>query len=86
MNLKSNRGIQSKVRLLEIKGKEVKDQETTKENFYQFYENVFPNDVFVSNKSISNYLKDISLPKFSMEQRTLCRGWTYQKGGEKYTK
>ena len=29
------------VRLLEAKGKETKDQETTMENLYQFYENVF---------------------------------------------
>ena len=36
-------------------------------NLYQFYENLFSNDVPTSNKSISNYLKDIILPKRSME-------------------
>lgn len=38
-------------------------------NLYQFYENLFSNDVPTSNKTVSNYLKDINLPKLSMEQR-----------------
>ena len=59
--------------LLEIKGKEIKEQKIM-ENLYKFYENLFSNDVPVSKKSISNYLKDINLPKLSMEQRELCKG------------
>ena len=38
---------------------------------YLFYENLSFNNVLVYNKSISNYLKDINLPKLSMEQREL---------------
>ena len=62
------------MRLLEIKIKEIKDQEKIMENLYQFYENLFSNDLPVSNKSISNHLKFISLPKKSIEQRELCEG------------
>ena len=43
-------------------------------NLYQFCENLFSNDVPTSNKSISNYLKDINLPKRSMEQREHYEG------------
>ena len=38
---------------------------------YLFYENLSFNNVLVYNKSISNYLKDINLPKLSMEQKEL---------------
>ena len=45
------------MRLLDIKCKEIKSHE----NSYQFCRNLFSNNVAVSNKRISNYLKDISL-------------------------
>ena len=62
------------MRLLELTSKEIKGQEKIMGNFYQFYENVFSNDTTISNLSIPNYLKDISLPNVSMEQRELCEG------------
>ena len=74
MNLEKNRAIQSKVCFIETKGKKVKDQEKIMKNFYQFYEKLFSNDVPVSKKSISNYLKDINLGKHFMKQRELCEG------------
>ena len=52
------------------------------ENLYQFYENLFFNDVPDSNKRISNYLKDIGLPKLSKEQRELYKGKPTKKGVE----
>ena len=56
--------MQRKIRSFEIKGKEIKDKK--KKKMYQFCKNLFSNDVPVSNKSLSNYSKDISLPIFSM--------------------
>ena len=43
-------------------------------NVYQFYQNLFSNNVPVSKKNIFNYLKGINLPKHSMEQREPCKG------------
>ena len=59
------------MRLLEIKGKEIKDQEKIMENLYQLYEKIFSNNVPVSNKGISNYFEDNTFPKLSMEQSEL---------------
>ena len=64
--------MQRKIRSFEIKGKEIKDKK--KKKMYQFCKNLFSNDVPVSNKSLSNYSKDISLPIFSMGWRELCEG------------
>ena len=55
------------------------------ENLHQFYENIFSNDAPNSNKSISNYLKNISLLKISTEQRELCEGKLTQKEGKDKT-
>ena len=57
-----------------IKHKEIKEQEKILENLYQFYKNLFSDDVPVPNKNISNYVKDIDLSKLSMEQRELFEG------------
>ena len=71
LNLEKNCALQSKVHLLEIKGKQIEDKKKIIENFY---ENLFSNGVTVSSKSILIYLKDVSLPKLSMEQRELSEG------------
>ena len=42
-------------------------------NVYQFYQNLFSNNVPVSKKNF-NYSKGINLPKHSMEQREPCEG------------
>ena len=57
LNLEKGCAIQSKMCLLEIKGKEIEDQEKIMQNLYQFFENLFSSNVPVSNKSKSNYLK-----------------------------
>ena len=59
MKQEKNCAVPSKVRLPQIKGKEIKDQGKIMENLYQFYENVLSNDV-PANKSISNYLKIVT--------------------------
>ena len=58
MNLVKNLAIHSKLYFLEIKGEEIKNNEKIMKNLYQFYENLFSNDVPVSNKNIPNYVKD----------------------------
>ena len=72
LNLEKNCAVQIKVRLLEVKGKEIKEQEKIIEHFYHIHEDLFSNDIPVSSKSISRYLKDINLSKLSMEQREQC--------------
>ena len=72
--MKKDCAIQSNVCLLEVKGKEIKVQEKIMENLYHFYKILFSNSEPVSNKSICNYLKDINLPKLSMEERGLWEG------------
>lgn len=55
-----------------VKGKEIKDQEKITKNLYQLdIENLFSNDVPIINKGKSNYLNEINLPKFPMEEREL---------------
>ena len=68
--LEKNRAVQCKVRLLQIKGKEIKDQEKIMENLYQFYEKLLSNGVPAS-KSISNYLK-IATKTFCGTKGTMC--------------
>ena len=72
MNLEKNCAVQIKVRLLEVEGKEIKEQEKIIEHFYHIHEDLFSNDIPVTSKSISSYLKDINLSKLSMEQREQC--------------
>ena len=52
LNLETNCPIQNKMRLLEIKGKEMRHQQKIMKNLYQFYSNI----VAVSTKSIVIYL------------------------------
>lgn len=67
LNHEENCAIQSKVPLLEIKGKEIKNHKKIMKNFHRFYEELFSIYVPVSNKCLCNQLKDIDLTKLSME-------------------
>ena len=55
--------------LLEIKGKEIKDQGKIMENLYQFCENAFSNNVPVSKKSITNFFAEYLFTKTFLEAK-----------------